>query len=398
MVQLGPRNGVFSVLPHLFVVILFFQLVSASAHSTHDSDEVCVGDEIGASAEESPTSCGCGGEKLNRGIFKDDPAEQAQAETQQRVLELVDPKAEMVLIPGGKFYMGTNDPKIPTDGEAPARPVSLSPFYMDKYEVSNAQYREFAESTGYKSDSEKFGWSFVFHLALTEDQQKPITQAVLGAEWWLPVEGSDWRHPEGPWADVFEDGRENHPVVQVSWTDAAEFCKWRGGRLPTEAEWEYAAGGNRVEFEEGGGAPEEAQLFPWGNDLVGGPQGPDQHRANIWQGKFANKNTAKDGYILASPVDAFGPQNDFGLYNMIGNAWEWVADWYFGLEPPTEMQIDPTGPKRGLAKIKKGGSFLEGKKSYRYRIAARTAATPKTAIYDVGFRCAKSASDGESTS
>jgi len=305
----------------------------------------------------------------------------------------------MVYIPGGKFYMGTNDPNFSQDGEGPARPVTLSPFFMDKYEVSNQQFLEFVDQTGYETECEDTGYTFVFHMALDEDQQQQ-GYPIEGEEWWLRMEEADWRHPEGPWSDVFQDGRENHPVLQVSWTDAAEFCKWRGGRLPTEAEWEYAAGGNRVEFEEGGGAPEEAQLFPWGNDLVGGPQGPDQHRANIWQGTFPKHNTEDDGYAFLGPVDAFGPQNDFGLYNMIGNAWEWVEDWYTrSRQSPTKMKKNPKGPKQGAEKLKKGGSFLcHHSYCYRYRIAARTPSTPDSATYNQGFRCAKSAPDESSVS
>lgn len=290
----------------------------------------------------------------------------------------ISPNANMTFIEGGQFYMGTKSPIMPHDGEGPLRLVTVSSFLIDIYEVSNIEYKKFVKAMKYVTESEKFGWSFVFDSAIAHDLKKDITTAVLGAEWWLPVNGSYWRAPEGPGTDVFETNRGNLPAVQLSWHDSNEYCKWRGGRLPTEAEWEYAAsGGSR-----------KGHLFPWGNKLT--PK--DVHRANIFQGTFPTNNVVEDGYEYLSPVDSFGPQNDYGLYNMIGNAWEWVQDWHT-IDHSTDDLIDPKGPKHGFEKVKKGGSFLCHRSfCYRYRTAARFRATPDSATLNAGFRCVKEAS------
>jgi sulfatase modifying factor 1 len=260
--------------------------------------------------------------------------------------------------------------------------VTVSSFKIDKYEVSNDDYLKFVSSTNYKTESEMFGWSFVFESAVPIRIKKRITQAVLGAEWWLPVNGSYWREPEGPGTDVFKTSRGNYPVVQISWTDAVEFCKWKGVRLPTEAEWEYAAKGKDSN---------NTHLFPWGNKLT--PK--SKFRANIFQGKFPETNTKDDGYEYLAPVDAFGPQNDYGLYNMVGNAWEWVEDW-FRLNHNTEHVINPKGPPIGRDKVTKGGSFLCHRSfCYRYRNNARYATTPDSATLNSGFRCAASINDND---
>lgn len=202
--------------------------------------------------------------------------------------------------------------------------------------------------------------SVVASLRSGQEVKASISQAVAGAEWWLPVEGATWREPEGPGTDVFRTGRADHPVVQVSWADAAAYCRWRGGRLPTEAEWEHACAA-----QEAPGGPQP--LFPWGDELT--PAG--EHRANIWQGVFPHQNTAEDGWRFTAPVDAFAPQNRFGLKNMIGNVWEWVADWWDDQPPSPEPVVDPKGPSSGSEKLKKGGSFL-CHKSFCYRCASGT--------------------------
>jgi sulfatase modifying factor 1 len=279
--------------------------------------------------------------------------------------------------------MGTNKPGMQRDGESPRRAVSLPSFRIDRFQVSNARYKEFADSTGYQTDSERYGWSFVFDQAVPPSVRTSIEQAVLGAEWWLPVNGSYWREPEGPGSDVFapDNDRSTLPVVHVSWTDAEAYCAWRGARLPTEAEWELAARGSQ-----------DGLVFPWGNKMV--PAG--KFRANIFQGNFPVENSKQDGYEFLAPVDAFGPQTDTGLYNMIGNAWEWVSDWWEIDHGYTsgEIVVNPKGPIRGTEKVKKGGSFLCHRSfCYRYRNAARFKSSVDSATQNVGFRCAKTIKD-----
>lgn len=241
------------------------------------------------------------------------------------------------------------------------------------------------EETGFVTESEKFGWSFVFHTAIPKHILDKIEQAVLGAEWWLPVNGSYWKEPEGPGTDVFQTNRSRFAVSQVSWNDAVAYCKWKGARLPTEAEWETAARGPNANGEK------DEFIFPWGNKLF-----PNStHRANVFQGNFPVRNSIKDGYEFISPVDAFGPQNDYGVYNMIGNVWEWVEDWHTIDHDLTDL-MNPKGPASGTDKVKKGGSFLCHKSyCYRYRSVARFPSTPDSATLNIGFRCARTATKEE---
>ncbi|XP_009881184.1 PREDICTED: sulfatase-modifying factor 1 [Charadrius vociferus] len=276
----------------------------------------------------------------------------------------------MVAIPGGAFTMGTDEPEIQQDGEWPARRVHINGFYMDQYEVSNEEFERFVNSTGYVTEAEKFGDSFVFEGMLSEEVKADIHQAVAAAPWWLPVKGANWKHPEGPDSNI--SNRMDHPVLHVSWNDAVAFCTWAGKRLPTEAEWEYSCRGGL-----------ENRLFPWGNKLQ--PKG--QHYANIWQGVFPTSNTAEDGYKGTAPVTAF-PPNGYGLYNIVGNAWEWTSDWW-AVHHSTDEVHNPRGPSAGTDRVKKGGSYMCHKSyCYRYRCAARSQNTPDSSASNLGFRCA----------
>ncbi|XP_075039851.1 formylglycine-generating enzyme [Mixophyes fleayi] len=279
----------------------------------------------------------------------------------------------MVLLPYGVFTMGTDEPAIPQDGESPARRVHIDSFYMDKYEVSNSEFEKFVAVTGHVTEAEKFGDSFVFEGLISEEVKSAIDQAVAQAPWWLPVKGADWRHPEGLDSDISE--RMDHPVLHVSWNDASAFCSWAGKRLPTEAEWEYACRGGL-----------ENRLYPWGNKLE--PKG--EHFANVWQGDFPDANTGADGYVQTAPVTAF-PANGYGLYNMVGNAWEWTSDWWTTHHSADEAS-NPKGPSSGKDKVKKGGSYMCHKSyCYRYRCVARSQNTPDSSSSNLGFRCAASA-------
>jgi formylglycine-generating enzyme required for sulfatase activity len=277
----------------------------------------------------------------------------------------------MVLLAGGEFLMGTDDEiGYRQDGEGPVRRVSVRPFLLDATAVSNDRFAAFIEATGYLTDAERYGWSFVFGGLLPDDF--PETRGAAAAPWWRQVEGADWRHPEGPESDL--EGRARHPVVHVSWPDAMAYCSWAGMRLPAEAEWEYAARGGL-----------EQKQYPWGDELT--PDG--QHRCNIWQGEFPRTNTVEDGYYGTAPVDAFEP-NGFGLYNMCGNAWEWCGDWFspsFHVNGPRD---NPTGPPDGTHRVIRGGSYLcHASYCYRYRVAARSANTPDSSTGNTGFRCAR---------
>ena len=196
----------------------------------------------------------------------------------------------------------------------------------------------------------------MFAAFLPEDF--PDTRAVVGAEWWRQVYGADWRHPDGPQSTI--EDRMDHPVVHVSWTDASAYCAWSGTRLPTEAEWEYAA-------RAGSRGP-----VPWGDELE--PDG--EHRMNVFQGRFPHENRCTDGYEGTAPVDAF-PPNTFGLYNVTGNVWEWCHDWYDSSYYEHSPRVNPMGPADGTLRVQRGGSYL-CHESYcrRYRVSARLGSEP----------------------
>jgi len=322
--------------------------------------------------------CGCGaktarieGEEEQLKNVKEDKEENHEGLADEEWDELIgeepayDPD-EMVLIKEGFFHLGTDTPYFPQDGEGPMRKVFVDPFYMDAYEVSNREFAKFLRATNHLTDAQKFGWSFVFYQFLSPDLEKQITQAVSGAEWWLPVDGADWRHPEGPGTNITK--RIDHPVVHVSHDDAEKFCQWKNKRLPTEAEWEKAS---RAGYKQ--------KLFSWGNKLT--PKG--EHRMNIWQGKFPTLNTAEDGFVKTCPVNHF-PPNRFGLYNMLGNVWEYTSSFW---------QIDHSVPAQNTGRyVSKGGSFMCHKSyCYRYRNEARTKNYPQDTTGNMGFRCVKDA-------
>jgi len=280
----------------------------------------------------------------------------------------------MIKLDGGPFLMGTeNKEGFPADGEGPIREVTLDPFYMDTYPVTNRQFAEFVATTGYKTEAERFEWSFVFHKHIPPSAYPRLVEdTVLAVKWWCKVGGAYWRRPEGP--DTNVDSRPDHPVTHVSWTDAVEYSRWAGKRLPTEAEWEYAARGGL-----------EQKIYPWGDELTPG----GRHLCNIWQGQFPNVDTAEDGYSAPCPVNAF-PPNGYGFYTITGNAWECCSDWFHPSYHVTATRKNPVGPPEGTAKVMKGGSYL-CHKSYcnRYRVAARTSNTPDSSTTNISFRCVR---------
>ncbi len=255
------------------------------------------------------------------------------------------------------------------DGEGPVHPVDVTGFRIAPMCVTNAEFAVFVADTGFVTEAERFGWSFVFAGLLPDDFEP--TRAVAQTPWWRQVHGADWRHPEGPHSDV--GGRERHPVIHVSWNDALAFCAWNGTRLPTEAEWERAARGGI-----------EGAAFPWGDELE--PDG--RHMMNVFQGTFPAADTGADGWIGTAPVDTYEP-NGFGIYNMTGNVWEWCADWYSAQYYRQAPEKDPRGPHTGTTKVMRGGSYLcHASYCRRYRVAARSGNSPDSSAGNVGFRVA----------
>ena len=275
--------------------------------------------------------------------------------------------AGMALLDAGRFLMGSESKEaFAIDGEGPVREVLLDPFYISQCPVTNEQFAEFAKRTGYVTEAQRFGWSFVFRNHVSEAQRGP---AVGATPWWVRIDGADWAHPEG--RDSSAAGRPHHPVVQVCWSDALAYCEWAGVRLPTEAEWEFAVRGGL-----------EQKTYPWGDDLMPG----GRHMCNIWQGTFPDVDSAEDGFSAPAPVDSFDA-NGYGLYTVVGNVWEWCADYFDAQWHQTATRANPVGPPSGTTRVMKGGSYLcHASFCYRYRNAARTANTPDSATGNIGFR------------
>lgn len=311
--------------------------------------------------------CGVSRQEISETNIKPDTVQHDTSTSKKRIEE------EMTYIPGGEFLMGTTDPEsFPEDGERPIHKVHVHPFLMDIHTVTNVEFAEFIQETGYKTESELYQWSFVFYHLLPVGSEQYVKQQVPQTSWWLVVEGADWRHPEGPDSNI--EDRRDHPVIQVSWNDAMAYCKWVNKRLPTEAEREFAARGGL-----------EQNIYPWGNELT--PEG--EHKCNIWQGDFPKHNTLEDGYFATAPAQSF-PTNQYGLYNVSGNVWEWCSDWFAKNIHKRGGRDNPQGPDSGTDKVMKGGSYL-CHYSYcnRYRVAARTGNTPDSSTGNIGFRCVK---------
>lgn len=304
----------------------------------------------------------------------------------------------MVWIPGGAFLMGT-DSELGWPDEKPAHPVRVDGFWMDATEVTNAQFREFVDATGYVTTAEKVPTMEEIMSQVPPGTPEPAPEMLVAgslvftppdkavelndvSQWWTWTPGANWRHPEGP--DSTVEGRDDYPVVHVSWYDAMAYAKWAGKRLPTEAEWEHAARGGLQQMD-----------YCWGND----PPSDRHPQANVWQGEFPEENTEIDGYTRTAPVKSY-PPNGYGLYDMAGNVWEWCADWYDRtLHQRLAKQgvvVNPTGPEKtndpqqpyAELRVEKGGSFLcSDSYCLRYRPSARQSGAPDTGMSHVGFRC-----------
>jgi formylglycine-generating enzyme required for sulfatase activity len=307
--------------------------------------------------------------------------------------------AGMVYIPGGIFEMGADNEQASAD-EYPKHKVQVSPFYIDATEVTNAAFNKFVDATGYITTAErKPDWEEI-KKTVPPGTPKPHDSLLVAASlvfveakgpvnlneyfhWWSWVPGADWKHPRGPASSIA--GKENYPVVHISWEDAMAYCKWAGKRLPTEAEWEFAARGGLIN-----------NIYPWGNEHVN----TGNSKCNSWEGKFPYLNTKQDGYITAAPVRSFAP-NGYGLYDMSGNVWEWCSDWYsntYYKEGEGKTMVNPKGALKSfdpdepytMKRSLRGGSFLCND-SYcsGYRVARRMKSSPDTGLEHTGFRCVK---------
>jgi formylglycine-generating enzyme required for sulfatase activity len=309
----------------------------------------------------------------------------------------------MVWIAGGTYDMGGVGSYARKD-EFPVHKVTVDGFWIDQTEVTNAAFKKFTADTKYVTTAEqKPKWEDIKKQVPAGTPKPDESVLVAGAmvftptsgpvdlhyyaQWWRWVPGADWKHPEGPQANIMNTtAYDNHPVVQVSWFDAEAFCKWSGKRLPTEAEWEYASRGGLNDKE-----------YAWGDEA---PDDDTKIKANIWQGSFPYNNTQKDGYVLTAPVGSFAP-NGYGLYDMMGNVWEWCNDWYrpdtYSMEASHGIVKNPAGPNSSFdpdepyaqKKVVRGGSFLcNASYCASYRPAARMKTSPDTGENHTGFRCA----------
>jgi formylglycine-generating enzyme len=305
----------------------------------------------------------------------------------------------MVWIPGGEFMMGSNSRELAWPDEQPAHRARVSPFWIDTTEVTNAAFKKFVDATGYVTVAEKAPTAEEILKQAPPGTPAPDPKDLVPgslvftppdravelndySQWWAWTHEANWRHPEGPKSNL--EGREDHPVVQVAWEDAAAYAKWAGKRLPTEAEWEFAARGGL-----------DGKPYAWGD------QRPDSTHifANIWQGDFPHRNTKADGFVRTAPVKSFKP-NGYGLYDMAGNVWEWCSDWYdrdlYRRRAGSGVADNPTGPQRSFnpaqpqtpMRVQKGGSFLcSDQYCTRYRPSARHGGAVDTGMSHLGFRC-----------
>ena len=305
----------------------------------------------------------------------------------------------MVKINGGEFMMGASDDEGRQD-EYPQHKVRVDGFWMDITEVTNAQFKIFTDATGYVTTAEKKPDWEELKKQLPAGTAKPDESLLVAAslvftspghtvslddasQWWTWTQGANWKHPQGPKSNI--EGKDKYPVVHISWDDAMAYCKWSGKRLPTEAEWEWAARGGLID-----------NKYPWGNEDIE----KGNAKANTWQGNFPEKNTGWDKYYEAAPARSFAP-NGYGLYDIAGNVWEWCSDWYrpdYYRQLKDQLAQNPKGPPASYdpmeptvpKKVVRGGSFLCNASYCKgYRVTSRMKTSPDTGLEHTGFRCVK---------
>jgi formylglycine-generating enzyme required for sulfatase activity len=313
-------------------------------------------------------------------------------------LHHIDSLGHMVIIPGGTFTMGADDAEARAD-EQPRHTVIIDSFQMDEHEVTNAEFAAFTASTGYVTLAEKPVTKEELMQQLPPGSPEPDSSMLLPgslvftppdhavplddvSQWWSFVQGANWRHPDGPGSDL--KGKSQYPVVHISWLDAQAYAKWAGKRLPTEAEWEYAARGGLKD-----------QPFPWGNEALT----VGKIKANTWNGHFPYQNTKTDGFSGVAPVKSFAP-NGYGLYDMSGNVWEWCEDLYNNTYYGQSAEVhNPQGPETGYdpddpsspKRVIRGGSYMcTDEYCSGYRVTARMKTTAESGLQNLGFRCVKS--------
>jgi len=306
----------------------------------------------------------------------------------------------MVLIPGGRYLMGSEGPES-YNNEKPVHEVFVDSFFMDKYEVTNHDFLQFVKETGYKTTAEqKINWSDMMKQLPADTPKPPDSLLMPGSlvfkattypislndesSWWEWTIGVSWKHPTGENSSIKKI--MDHPVVHISWDDAVSYAQWAGKRLPTEAEWEWAARGKK-----------KGAIYPWGNESIN----EKPMKANFWQGHFPYMNTEEDGYYSTAPVGSYIP-NGYGLFDMAGNVWEWCSDFYhinsYSDDQEKGICFNPNGPKTSYdpsepfasKKVLRGGSFLCND-SYcsGYRVSRRISSSKDTGLMHTGFRCVK---------
>lgn len=280
---------------------------------------------------------------------------------------------DWIELPGGPFRMGCDRGEgFPEDGEGPSREVVLSPFAIAATTVTNAEFRDFVRATGHVTEAEAAGISHVFWLQVDPERRRRVRRVARDLPWWLPIEDACWQRPQGPGSGI--DDRLDHPVVHVAWHDAVAYCRWAGVRLPTEAEWEYAARGGLA-----------GRRFPWGDDDV---DAGDALPAQVWRGEFPGRPAA--GWTPQPlPVRAL-PPNGFGLHHAVGNVWQWCDDWFSPTYHADTAATDPRQQRITGRRTQRGGSFLcHPSYCHRYRVAGRHGHAPDTTTSHCGFRVAR---------